>query len=330
VTSASARGFVPVLHAATDSRADEIDTLVAAEAVAGALRGLGFVTDIIGVDLDLRELEALQRRRPLLVFNLVDAVRGDGRVAPMIPSLLDALGLPYTGARTNAWLKTLSKITTKQNLSSQGLPTPPWSEDGCGLDPQARIVVKPIWEHGSLGMDESSVVAAADAAEAIAARNLRYKTEHFAESYIEGREFNAALMEGPDGVRVLPIAEIVFEALRAGRPHIVDYDAKWIPDSESYIGTPRRFGLEQNDPKLAARLREQALDCWTLFGLTGYARVDFRVDRASEPWILEVNVNPCLSPDAGFAAAAADAGLSYQDMIGRIVEASLRVLKATA
>lgn len=315
-------GFIPVVHAATSERPDEIDTLVAAEAVAGALAELGFATEIIPIDLDLRDIQALKRGNPVLVFNLVDAVRGDGRLAPVIPSMLDAVGLLYTGAHSDAWLETLSKVATKLKLQREGLPTPGWSVDGRGLDPEGSFIVKAIWEHGSLGLDESSVVKGAEAARGIEERTLRFRTEHFAESYIEGCEFNLALLEGARGASVLPIAEILFEGWSEGLPRIVGYDAKWAPESEAYVGTPRRFGLEQDEPKLAARLKQLALSCWTLFGLTGYARVDFRVDAKGEPWILEVNVNPCLSPDAGYAAAAGQAGLSYAALIGKIVEAA--------
>ncbi len=279
---------------------------------------------------DLSQLDALPARRPLLVFNLVDAVNGDGRLAPFVPARLDALGLPYTGCSASAWLETLSKISTKLKLAHAGLPTPSWSEDGSGLESEARVIVKPIWEHGSLGLDDASVLRGADAARAIAERNLRWKTEHFAESFLDGREFNLSLLDGPSGPSVLPIAEIVFEGFSGRAPKIVGYDAKWTPDSEAYIGTPRRFGLEAEDPALAAKLKGLALACWHLFALSGYARVDFRLDGAGEPAILEVNMNPCLSADAGFAAAAEQAGLSYQATIGQIVEASLGALQATA
>ncbi len=324
------RGFIPVVHAATESRPDEFDTLVAANAVAGALGSLGYATEIVALAPDLSQLDALLARRPLLVFNLVDAVNGDGRLAPFVPARLDALGLPYTGCSASAWLETLSKISTKLKFAHAGLPTPSWSEDGSGLESEARVIVKPIWEHGSLGLDDASVLRGADAARAIAERNLRWKTEHFAESFLDGREFNLSLLEGPSGPGVLPIAEIVFEGFSGRAPKIVGYDAKWTPDSEAYIGTPRCFGLEAEAPALAAKLKGLALDCWHLFALSGYARVDFRLDGAGEPAILEVNMNPCLSADAGFAAAAQQAGLSYQATIGQIVEASLGALQATA
>jgi D-alanine-D-alanine ligase len=323
-------GFIPVVHAATRERPDEIDTLLSAEAVAGALAELGFATEIVTVDLDLNHFLALKRRAPLLVFNLVDAVRGDGRLAPVIPSLLDAVGLPYTGAHSDAWLETLSKVATKLKLEREGLPTPGFCIKGAGPDPDAKVIVKAVWEHGSLGLDESSVVKGADVARVIADRNARFGTEHFAESFVEGREFNLSLLEERGRASVLPIAEIVFEDWREGRPRIVGYDAKWMSDSDAYTGTPRRFGLEKAEPALAAELEKLAKSCWDLFGLAGYARVDFRVDREGKPWILEVNVNPCLNPDAGFAAAAASAGLSYRDLISSIIDAAPRALPATA
>jgi D-alanine-D-alanine ligase len=327
---AGTRGFVPVLHAATESRPDELDTIVAAEAVAASLERLGFAAPIVALGSDLAELEDLPARRPLVAFNLVDAVSGDGRLAPFVPARLDALGLRYTGASTNAWFATLSKTATKLLLKHAGLPTPAWSVKGTGLDPNAKIIVKAVWEHGSLGLDAASVVRGRDAAKTIIERNSEWGTDHFAESFIEGREFNLALLDGPSGVEVLPIAEIVFEGFENRAPKIVGYDAKWTPDSEAYIGTPRHFGLERGEPELAAQLRKLALSCWGLFELSGYARVDFRVDARGQPFILEVNVNPCLSPDAGFAAAAGHGGLTYDAMVGRILEASLGALRATA
>jgi D-alanine-D-alanine ligase len=323
-------GFIPVLHAATDSRPDEIDTVVAANSVAEALTRLGYATEVIALTPDLKALETLPARRPLLVFNLTDAVGGNCRLAPMVPERLDALKLAYTGAGTSVWLDTLSKIETKLKLAHAGLPTPAWSDDGTGFAPEDRVIVKPEWEHGSLGIDSMSVVRGADAARAVAERTVHWNTEHFAELYVEGREFAAAMLEGPDGVEILPLRETVFIGFGEEQPRIADYDSKWTPGSQPYIGTPRRFGIEQEEPELAFELTRLALACWRLFRVNGYARVDFRVDPEGAPFILEVNMNPCLGLDAGFAASAAAAGLTYEGLISRIVEASLGRLQAIA
>jgi len=142
----------------------------------------------------------------------------------------------------------------------------------------------------------------------------------FAEKYINGREFNLSLLAGADGSpHVLPPAEILFEGYNNGKPRIVGYRAKWNEDSYEYHHTPRSFNFPAFDESLLIRLKEMAIKCWHLFGLRGYARVDFRVDEKGKPFILEVNINPCLSPDAGYAAALAQAGISYTEAIERIL-----------
>lgn len=312
-------GFIPVVCGRTESQ----HTLDAELAVAGALEGLGFTTEIMEVACDLASIETLPSRRPLLVFNLVDAIEGDGRLAPRVPARLDALGIAYTGCSTNALLQTLSKVGTKLKLAHAGLATPDWSADGTGFDPDARVIVKAVWEHGSLGLDDTSVMRCADAPSVVAARTLGLNTEHFAETYIEGREFHVALLERISGVEVLPIAEILFGGLEVNAPKIYGYDCKWTPDSAAYMGTLRRFGLEQYEPELAKTLKQLVLACWTLFGFSCYARVDFRVDPTGAPYIIDVNPNPYLTPDTEDAAAAAEVGLSYKDLVATIVESSL-------
>jgi D-alanine-D-alanine ligase len=236
---------------------------------------------------------------------------------------LDILGIAYTGCSTSALFETLSKVGTKLKLADAGLPTPEWSTDGLSLDRDVPVIVKAEWEHGSLGLDETSVMRCEDASHIIVARTSLHKTDHFAEAYIEGREFHLALLEQVSGVEVLPITEILFGALASHANRIYGYHAKWTPDSAAYIDTSRRFGLEQDEPELAKTLKQFALDAWTLFGFSGYARVDFRVNSSGAPFIIDVNPNPYLSPDAEDVAAAAEAGLSYQELIGRIVESAL-------
>ena len=186
-------------------------------------------------------------------------------------------------------------------------------------------LVKSVWEHASLGIDNDSLITwqgSRSMTAVLASRAPELGGTCFAEVFVEGREFNLSVLGGPDGPRVLPPAEIVFSDFEDGKPRIVDYRAKWDEASFEYHHTPRTFKFEDSDRPLLGRLTHLALACWRLFGLKGYARVDFRVDSRGLPWILEVNANPCLSPDAGFAAAVVQAGLTYGEAIESILNAA--------
>jgi D-alanine-D-alanine ligase len=115
-----------------------------------------------------------------------------------------------------------------------------------------------------------------------------------------------------------------FEAWPTDRPRIVGYEAKWNEASEDAVKTVRAFGLESEEAGLADSLRDLACKTWSLLAMRGYARVDFRTDAQGHPMILEANPNPCLEPLAGFAAAAASAGISYVQLVERILHSAHR------
>ena len=185
-----------------------------------------------------------------------------------------------------------------------------------------------MWEHASLGLEDGSVAFTRESLAAEIARRVRTeRIEHlFVEAYVEGREFNLALLGGAaDGSpQNLPPAEIQFVGFPDGKPKMVGYRAKWDEASYEYGNTPRRFDFPPGDDELIGSLIRVSRECWTAFGLRGYARVDFRVDAAGRPWVLEINTNPCISPDAGFMAAAGRAGLSIEDVVRRILAEATR------
>lgn len=309
------------------ARADEVDVFAQAAEFEAALAALGYRTSRLAFTLDLGAVRAaLGARAPALVVNLVEAVAGLGRLQHLAPALLDTLRLPYTGAPTEALFLTTNKLLTKRTLRLQGLPTPDWI-DPDGTDGRTTLspgpyILKPVAEDASVGLEDDAVVQVGDRAELeqhVRTRAASLGLDVFAERYIPGREFNVALLARPEGPEVLPIAEIHFVDYPPGRPRLVGYRAKWDVESFEYTHTPRSFAFPAQDAPLLAELARLACACWALFGLRGYARVDFRVDADGQPWILEVNANPCLSPDAGFAAAAAQAGWGSRDVVGRIV-----------
>lgn len=306
-------------HAA-EGRIDSGDTLLEAQAIAAALAQLGYATATLPVGLDLGGLQrALEKLEPYAVVNLVESLEGRGQLVHVVPTLLEALGVPFTGCSAHALGVTSHKLFAKELMLRAGLPTPGVFDGAAAGD--GPWIVKSVFEHASLGLDDSSVAAAAAVAAVIDARRTEFGGRWFAERFVPGRELAVALIAAPDGPRVLPVAEIRFEGFPATKPAIVGYAAKWHAQSFEYRNTVRRFGVE---PELAARLGAIARDCWQLFGLAGYARVDFRVDAAGAPWVLEVNANPCLSPDAGFAAALAAAGIAYVDAIAWLIAAARR------
>ncbi|MEX0695773.1 MAG: GNAT family N-acetyltransferase [Rhodospirillales bacterium] len=320
--------FVPVIHAGSDDRPDEADTAFAAWSVASALNRLGYQSEVVQLGLDLSPLQVLKARQPLAVFNLVDAINGDDRLIGVVPSVLEHLALPFTGGGSEAFANTRSKCLSKEILRSAGVQSAGWSSDGSDCDPSLKYIVKSDALHGSLGMDEKSVISGADAAAEITSRSSRFGGRFFCEQYIEGREFNVAMIgQGRPGgpARCLPIQEIDFTGFPDDRPMIVDYGAKWDGDDAAYHTTNRRFGLEKTEPALADRLQRISMQAWHALSLNGYARVDFRVDAAGNPYVLEVNVNPALAPDAGFPAAALEEGMDYEQMIQTLLQLSLNI-----
>lgn len=323
---------IVVLHSqvAEGVRRDEDDVLVQTEVVCRALAKLGYNAVPMAFEEDLGVMrERLRRFDSVLVFNLVETVAGTGRFIYLAPALLDELGLCYTGAATDAVFLTSNKTVAKRLLQRSGIPTPLWQtvESLQSGSPAAagRYIVKSVWEHASVGLDDDAVVAGSSPGELLSEmRKRRGKLggECFAELFIEGREFNLSLLEEKDGPRVLPPAEIDFSGFPPEKLKMVGYAAKWESDSFEYHHTPRCFDFSGEDLTLLERLANLARQCWDLFSLRGYARVDFRVDAAGRPWVLEVNTNPCLSPDAGFVAAAVRSGLSFEEVITGIMAAS--------
>jgi D-alanine-D-alanine ligase len=319
---------VAVLHdePPAEPRPDEQDGQAQARAVARRLEELGHAVARLPFGFDLGAARrALADLAPDRVVNLVESVGGSGRLLHLAPALLEALRLPFTGAGSAAMLATSDKLVAKRLLAAVGLPTPAWVEarGARAAEPCAgRFILKPVCEDASIGIGDDAVVACGEPGrllDLLAERSARLGSDVFAETYVEGREVNLSLLAKGDGVEVLPPAEILFEGFPSGKPRIVGYAAKWDPASFEFRHTPRRFDFPAADALLLVELERLARRAWSLFGLSGYARVDFRVDAAGRPWILEVNANPCLSEDAGFAAAAARANLGPRQVIERIL-----------
>jgi D-alanine-D-alanine ligase len=322
-----AGGTVALLHERfdADARPDELDALVQADEISEALLAAGRQVERVAVGLDLGALLArIDALAPTLAFNLVESLGGNGALIAAVPALLERHGVPTTGCDAAALHLSSHKLLAKRWLRRHGIATPDWVAGAEAPSVAGGTwIVKSVWEHASLGMDDGCVVNGSTAIRRRIEQSRRtFGGDWFAERFVDGREFNVSILEMDGRPRVLPIAEIEFEDYAPGKPKIVGYAAKWLPDAVEYQATRRVFPVLPAE--LAGRIRDLAAECWSIFGLRGYARVDIRLDAAGTPWVLEINANPCLASDAGFCAAAEAGGLDYGTMIGLIVSAAGR------
>lgn len=188
--------------------------------------------------------------------------------------------------------------------------------------PKFPMIVKPSSEDASVGISEQSVVYNdQELKEQVEFLFTTLKQPILVEEYIDGREINSAILGDKEKI-ALPLSEISFDTLPKDLPKIVTYEGKWIKDSLYYQNTIPVCPAPL-DEKLSEQLKQIALEVSNIFGCRDYCRVDLRLTKDNQPYILEVNPNPDISIDAGFARAAKAYGLSYDELLIKIIEFAL-------
>lgn len=325
---------VIILHSAIADNAslDEQDTLVQVAAVENALITLVAQVHCIPFTLDVAKLSArLHAYKTDVVFNLVESIDDRSQLIHLTPAILQHLTIPFTGGDAQTLFISANKLLAKRLLQANGIATPAWYDPNkltpATFPSDGPYIIKSAEEDGSLGLEQDSVINDyASMLHIVRDRSKRFGGTWFAERYIAGREFNISILATATGPQVLPIAEMQFTNLAPGQLAFLDYTSKWQVDSAAYQTSARNFSSVDTDSSLRAQLAELALDCWHAFNINSYARVDVRVDEKGRPWVLEVNVNPALTPDAGFIAAAKEAGLDYNSVIKQLIENATRNL----
>lgn len=317
---------VVVLHNAISENptTDELDVLDQVKDVNEALIKLGYETAIVPFSFDLtKAIEQIKAENPKFVFNLVEGMDNDGQLITVAPSILDYLKIPYTGCTKESMFITSNKVLTKKFLKSNGIPTAEWvtsdnAEDNVFIDGE-RYIVKATWEDASIGLDEDAVVSPKskeDLLNIIKAKNEKYKIEFFAERYIHGRDFTISLVAG----KQMPVCEVTFFGYYDDdKVRVFDYNAKWVKDTDEYDNTDIDFDCEGVNKSAVEQMQEIADKCWSIFNLNGYARVDFRVDESGNPFVLEINPNPCISRGIMFDKTLQEAKIDYTDAIRDII-----------
>ena len=292
------------------------------EAIETSLTDLGYQAVRIPFTRDLgRFIDQTGKAGISMAFNLCESVDDNPQFVAHPAAVLELLNIPFTGSPAAALMSTTDKHLVKLALHGAGLNTPrAFLFSGEKLINFSQmtfpVILKPQFQDASIGIDQESVISDPDClAEALREFHGTYGPI-VVEEYIDGREFNISLI-GSLHPEVLPVAEIDFSGFPDDLFKIVGYRAKWEPESIEYRETKRAF------PSLPESVVENmsavSAQCYQLFGLRDYGRVDLRLDSSGKVYVLEINANPCLSPDAGFPAAVAKSGLGYTTMVEKFV-----------
>src|SRR5215813_10328038 len=307
--------------AVTDTEFDTKDRSAVAQAanqVRDAVEAYGYealLTGVYGDDLG-ESLDRLRKIGPELIFNLTESLNQDSRNEVVFPAVLEMLGIPFTGSGALALGLCLHKPKAKDILRARGVPTPAScvierAKDAAGVDLPYPLFVKLAHEDASVGIRHDNVVTSKRAL----VRRVKDLLEEYhqpvlIERYIEGREVNVTLM-GNARVAALPFHEIDFSKLPPDRPRIVSYAAKWDESSPEYMGT---VPVPVRDIPEATKgaIERAAIAAFRALELRDYGRVDFRISEDGTPYVIDVNPNCDISPDAG--------GMKYPQLIGRICD----------
>jgi len=292
------------------------------EAVSASLEAEGNSIVRIPVQPDARWVDKLRRARVDFVFNLCESIDGVAALEPAVISVLELLGLPFSGSSSWTTSLCLRKHVVNAALDRAGLPVPKFAVVRAGSAIPSvgyPAICKPAAEDASIGVEQRSVVRTSRALNERVSSMLERWDEIIVQRYVQGREVNVGIL----GDAVLPIAEIDFGNMPKGMWRIVTYRSKWEDGSDEDLGSAPRCPARL-PATVAAQLRKIAVAAWRIVGGAGYGRVDLRIDERGRPWILEVNANPDIAPDAGLARMARVAGIDYGALVRRACELGLQ------
>lgn len=308
-------GEPPDIHA-------ELDGETTIVGIAEALRWGGH--EVVFIEGNEDAWDALRRTHIDIAFNICEGLRGASRESH-IPAMLEMLGIPYTGSNVLTLALALDKAMAKRVFQQANIPTPRFAAFSPGEEASSRglrfpLFVKPACEGSSMGVSPASLVR--DEAELVRQVNYitrSYKQPALVEEFLVGREFTVGII-GNDQLELLPIREIRFDHCPAEHGPIYSYQYKTEWDKEEYFPCPADVS-----PELAARIRAVAMAAFRALGCRDIGRVDIRLDADDAPNVIEVNPLPGLAP--GFSdlpQAAAAAGISYNELINRILDAAIQ------
>ncbi len=301
----------------------------AERAILKALIDNGHRVRALGLHSDLRVLiDEVRTHKPGVVFNCTEVFRQKSRLDKNIAWILEALEVPYTGASPANLLVCNDKPLCKKILTFHKIRNPVFQTFRRGTEARSAarlkfpVIVKPATEEASRGISQSSVVESTQALlDRIRFIHESMKADAIAEEYIGGRELYVSMI-GNERIQALPFREILFEKVPEDAPHVATYRAKWDDIYRKKWGI-RNVAAEGIDETTSKRVIEACKRAYRALNMKAYARFDVRVTPMGEIHILEANANPSLAPDDELPLSAAKAGISYPQLIEKIVHLAL-------
>src|SRR6476620_1128894 len=298
------------------------------EEIFEALEKLGHEPSYLILDGSPQGLTSLAKCEADLIFNLTESFAGDDTKEMHVAAYLDLLGLRYTGAGPHASFLAQDKAIAKKMFAFHGIRTPYFATSYRGTIEHAHdiafpLIVKPLAEDGSIGINSNAVVTSVkELMERVQYIQDEFDSPALIEEYIEGREIYAAILGSYESTRALPLVELDLSKLPEGLPKIASYDVKFEKHTEAHRLTKSAVATDL-DEETVTRLMETAIAAYRAVKLRDYGRIDMRLTPKGEVYVIEANPNPWLSSKHEFAMAAKKSGRSYTQLIKAIVDLAL-------
>lgn len=302
--------------------------------IQNALRERGYKTSFFDFNDVGKAFNDLKNSDVDLVFNVCERINDSSLLEPHAASLLDVLEIPYTGSNPFTLSLCIDKIRVKKLLAYHKIPTPEWDyvyslDDKVRGDFKYPLIVKPANTDNSIGITNDSIVTDEDQLR----KQLKYVVEELGrpaliEEYIEGDEYDVSVLGNEeDDLRVLPLSRSVFDRMPDGYWHIYPFESKY-GEEEVY----RKYISVQRPPrnmnrKLEAVISEIALDTYNILDCHDYGRVEMRVDKNGNPYVLELNPNPTINLTSCLPSVAKLTGMDYGDFLEEIIRMAIKRYK---
>jgi len=304
--------------------------------VVSTLRKLGHDVQPLGVKSDLGVIHsAIDNWKPDIAFNLLEEFDGVAVYDQHVVSYLELLHLPYTGCNPRGLMLARDKALAKKVLSFHRIPYPEFIEVQHGRSVRRPkrltfpLIVKSVSEEASLGISQASIVEDDDKlSERVAFIHHSVGSGALIEHYIEGREFYVGVI-GNGHLQVLPVWELIMDKLPDDARRIATERVKWSRKYQAKYGITSGQAKNLPDGK-AAEIQHLAKRVYRALGLSGYARIDMRMDAEGHLYVLEANPNPQIAQDEDFADSAEKADYHYKELLQEILNVGLRWRPAKA